>query len=209
MKSIKISIIVLFLTVCSTALFGQANTSQTQELSLTDGTIDDQFEYVIQKSNRYRDEQGRIYKVVRREWLYTLKSHTLDSLKAVHDELGQANESIDTQANEINELQINLKSTQDTLANTNIEKDSMALFGLQMSKGSYNMLMWTIIIGLLVLLLVFIVKFKKSNATTRASKKALVEIESEFEEHRRIALEREQKVRRQLQDEINKQKGNS
>jgi len=31
-------------------------------------------------------------------------------------------------------------------------------------------------------------------------------LELEFEEHRRNALEREQKVRRQLQDEINKQK---
>ena len=35
----------------------------------------------------------------------------------------------------------------------------------------------------------------------------LEEIEEEFDDHRRTALEREQKVRRQLQDEINKQKG--
>ena len=33
--------------------------------------------------------------------------------------------------------------------------------------------------------------------------------EEEFEEHRKTALEREQKVRRQLQDEINKQKNDS
>ena len=32
------------------------------------------------------------------------------------------------------------------------------------------------------------------------------QVEEEFDEHRRTALEREQKVRRQLQDEINKQK---
>ena len=32
-------------------------------------------------------------------------------------------------------------------------------------------------------------------------------IEEEFDEHRKTALEREQKVRRQLQDELNKQKG--
>ena len=83
----------------------------------------------------------------------------------------------------------------------------MALFGMQMSKGLYNMVMWFMIGGLLVLLIVFIVKFKKSNAITRAAKKTLQELDEEFEEHRRVALEREQKVRRQLQDEINKQKG--
>ena len=32
------------------------------------------------------------------------------------------------------------------------------------------------------------------------------EVEEEYDEHRKKALEREQKVRRQLQDEINKQK---
>ena len=64
--------------------------------------------------------------------------------------------------------------------------------------------MWSIIIALLVFLLVFIYKFKKSNVVTKMTKRALVDLENEYEEHRRVALEREQKVRRQLQDEINK-----
>ncbi|GAL80099.1 hypothetical protein JCM19274_3669 [Algibacter lectus] len=80
------------------------------------------------------------------------------------------------------------------------------MFGLQMSKSSYNVLMWSIIGGLLAFLLFFIYKFNNSNAITRAAKKSLAETEEEFEEHRKTALEREQKVRRQLQDEINKQK---
>ena len=54
--------------------------------------------------------------------------------------------------------------------------------------------------------LFFIYKFRNSNAVTRAAKKSLEETELEFEEHRRTALEREQKVRRQLQDELNKNK---
>ena len=82
----------------------------------------------------------------------------------------------------------------------------MALFGMQMSKTSYNVLMWSIIGGLLALLIFFIYKFKNSNAITRKANHDLAEIEEEFNEHRRTALEREQKVRRQLQDEINKQK---
>ena len=82
----------------------------------------------------------------------------------------------------------------------------MALFGMQMSKGGYNALMWTIIAGLFALLLFFIYKFKNSNTITKQAKKALLETEEEYEEYRRNSLEREQKVRRQLQDEINKQK---
>jgi len=75
-----------------------------------------------------------------------------------------------------------------------------------MSKAIYKMVMWFIIAVLLALLAYFIYKFKNSNTITREAKKSLLDIEEEFEEHRKTAVEREQKVRRQLQDEINKQK---
>ncbi|OMP29812.1 tRNA (guanine-N1)-methyltransferase [Mangrovimonas sp. DI 80] len=179
----------------------QESTDEDDQLSLNSGSIDNQFEYVIQKSNNYQD-----YKVIKRAWLYTLKSHTLDSLKAVHKELADTQVVVDSQAVEIASLKSNLNNTQETLDATNLEKDSMSLFGIQMSKGNYSTLLWSIIGGLLAFLLFFIYKFNNSNTVTKQAKQALAETEEEFEEHRRNALEREQKVRRQLQDEINKQK---
>lgn len=179
---------------------------EKEKLSLDNGTIDNQFEYVIQKSYTYRGN-GKVYKNVERHWLYTLKAHTLDSLKAVHKDLSDTEAIVDTQAKEITDLKSNLSTTQSNLDKTNIEKNNMALFGLQMSKTNYNVLMWSIIAGLLALLLFFIYKFNSSNTITKGAKHALAEIEEEFDEHRKTALEREQKVRRQLQDEINKQKG--
>ena len=82
----------------------------------------------------------------------------------------------------------------------------MTLFGMQLGKTNYNVLMWSIVAALFALLIFFILKFKGSNSLTRDAKLKLEEVEAEFEEHRKIALEREQKVRRQLQDEINKNK---
>ena len=207
MKYLKLSLILIVCTCYTLTTQAQTNTEAESQLSLNSGSIDNQFEYIIQKSNRYRDERGRIYKVVRREWLYTLKAHTLDSIKAIQKTLDATEATVTTQQKEIDELKTNLSSTQSTLDDTNKEKDSMALFGMQMSKGAYNTMLWSIIAGLLALLLFFIYKFKNSNSVTRAAKKTLEETEMEFEEHRRNALEREQKVRRQLQDEINKQKG--
>ena len=67
--------------------------------------------------------------------------------------------------------------------------------------------MWSIIAALIALLAIFIFRFKNSNIVTKATKNALAELENEFKEHRRIALEREQKVRRELQDELNKREG--
>lgn len=196
------------LAIALTFSFSVNGQTQVKEdkLSLNSGTIDNQFEYVIQKSYTYRGN-GKVYKNVERHWLYTLKAHTLDSLKAVHKDLSDTEAIVETQTKEITDLKSSLSTTQSNLDKTNIEKNNMALFGLQMSKTNYNVLMWSIIAGLLALLLFFIYKFNSSNAITKGAKHALAEIEEEFDEHRKTALEREQKVRRQLQDEINKQKG--
>ncbi|WP_147677539.1 tRNA (guanine-N1)-methyltransferase [Algibacter pacificus] len=196
----------LFFLACTFLLtlssFSQTNsTEETDKLSLNSGSIDNQFEFVIRRSNSWQD-----YKTVKKTWLYTLKAHTLDTLKAVHKELADTQIVVKNQEKEIADLKLNLTNTQTDLDQTNIEKNNMALFGLQMSKSNYNVLMWSIIGGLLVLLLFFIYKFNNSNAITKEARKNLADTEEEFEEHRKTALEREQKVRRQLQDEINKQR---
>jgi uncharacterized integral membrane protein len=201
MKFIKIVFFTTLTLLCLTTANAQENSTDDDKLSLNEGTIDNQFEYVIRRSNSYQE-----FKVVKKTWLYELKAHTIDSLNAVHKELADTQATVNSQSNEINQLKTDLSNTKTNLENTNKQKDSMALFGMQMSKGGYNALMWTIIAGLLALLLLFIYKFKNSNSVTKQAKRTLLETEEEYEEYRRNSLEREQKVRRQLQDEINKQK---
>ena len=197
----------LTITLFSLLLYFNVNAQQTptesgdDKLSLTTGTIDNQFEYIIQKSYSYQD-----YKNVKKSWLYELKAHTLDSLKAVKNELTTTRNGIDSLEQEIASLKANLSNTKSSLDSTIEEKDNMAMFGMSTSKANYSTIMWSIIGVLFALLLIFIYKFRTSNAVTRESKKALSDTEDEFEEHRRNALEREQIVRRQLQDELNKQK---
>lgn len=202
MHSIKTLFFIFASFLFFSTTYAQDNSNDDEDkLSLTEGSVDNQFEYVIQRSNNYQD-----YKVVKKTWLYALKAHTMDSLKAIEKNLLETKNIVDSQAKEITTLKSNLSNTKATLDTTNKEKDSMALFGLQMSKTGYNALMWSIIAALLALFILFVFKFKNSNAITKQAKKVLAETEEEFEEHRRNALEREQKVRRQLQDEINKQK---
>ncbi len=202
MKTLKFLVLALTLVLNSNSLNAQDNETQ----SLNEGSINDQFEYILRKSGNFKGTTGQQYEAVNRNMLTTLQAHTIDSLKTLQSKLDNSNSTIQTQQKEINGLKSNLGSTQSTLDATNLEKNNMSLLGLPMSKTSYNILMWTIIGGLLTLLLIFIFKFKTSNSVTRATKKTFAETEEEFEEHRRSALEREQKVRRQLQDELNKQK---
>ncbi|MFK2821002.1 tRNA (guanine-N1)-methyltransferase [Flavobacteriaceae sp. LMIT009] len=202
MKLVKFSTLILLVSFASNSLNAQEQTE-----SINDGSINDKFEFVLRKSGNFKGTNGASYEAVRRSMFLSLQAQTNDSINTLKETLANTNTVVANQEKEINDLKSNLSQTQGTLDATNKEKDSMSLMGMQMSKTSYNILLWSIIAGLFVLLLVFIFKFKNSNAVTRTAKNTLADLEMEFEEHRRVALEREQKVRRQLQDEINKQKG--
>ena len=203
--STRAAIVFLFTTVLQLS-FAQVTKPQENQLSLDDGTIESQFEYVFRKSGDFKGTNGQNYEAVRQVWLLKLKSNVLDSLKSNNNTIDASNATIEHQAKEITDLKSQLNTTQLTLDQTNTEKNSMALLGMQTSKTSYNVIMWSIIAALLALLLLFIFKFKNSNILTKAAQRKLEDVENEYEEHRRVALEREQKVRRQLQDEINKNK---
>ena len=138
--------------------------------------------------------------------MYRLKSHVIDSVKSLKKEIQENKTLISSQNAKIDSLSKILKSTNTDLASVNKEKDRINFLGIQTTKPVYNTILWTIIGGLLAFTLFFIFKFKNSNTLTKHAENSLKEIEEEFEEHRKTALEREQKVRRQLQDELNKQK---
>lgn len=182
------------------------DSSNPEELSLDNGSIENQFEYIFRKSGNFKGTNGQKYEAVKFNSLLKLKANVLDSLNTTYKQLSDSKNTVNNQSKEIEDLKSQLQNTNSVLESTNAEKDSMSLFGMQMSKNSYNVLLWSIIAGLLALTLLFLYRFNSSNSATKTAKLKLEEVETEFEEHRRIALEREQKVRRQLQDEINKNK---
>jgi len=174
---------------------------QSNRKFIDTGSVKNQFDYLINKSNRYKD-----YKVVKINWLHQLSSNVADSLSASEKEILSNYSLINSQKNTIDSLNARLNKSDSKITSLNKEIQSISLFGIQFKKPVFKTMIFLIIGILAVLLTFFITKFKRSNAITTETKLTLKEVETEFEEHRKIALEREQKVRRQLQDELNKQK---
>jgi len=193
-------LIVLTLLLSFKATYAQEE-NVTAEQALKQEKIEKQFDVVIKKSGRYQE-----YKVIKQVWINKLKANTLDSIKTLESKLNETNLQITKQKTTITGLEESLAKTNEDLVAVTEEKDSMSFFGASVTKSSYMTIMWLIVGGLLLLLGFFIFKFKNSNSITLQAKKTLAETEAEFEDHRRRALEREQKVMRKLQDEINKQR---
>jgi len=177
--------------------------AQTEELSLDSGTIDSQFEFVFRRSGNYRAE-GRRYEVVRNIHLDKLRQNVLDSLAAAAEKQHELEGTIEGNETTITSLNEELSTTKTQLQNITDEKDSISLFGQNIAKTTYNFIMWTAVLALLLLLVLFVIKFRQSNYLTQEAKRNLADLETEYENHRRRALEREQRISRELQDEINK-----
>lgn len=206
MKNFRLFLIVL--TLLSFNLhFGQEEEEDTQEpdATLETGSISGQFEYLAKKSGNYR-ANGVRYEVVKVESLDKLRENVLDTLNLIQKKTTELNAKIVENEKTLAALNLKLSETSTNLSAISEEKDSMSVFGILVAKTTYSIILWTLIAGLLLLLLFFIYKFRSSNILTQEAKTSLAELETEYEDHRRRALEREQKISRQYQDEINKNK---
>lgn len=204
MKFYRILLIVAFLFVTNHQ-FAQDAEGEDDKLSLDEGPISNQFDYIAKRSGNYRADGVR-YEVVKETNLFKIRKNVLDSIAAMNKKTSELKSTIAEHETTITSLNKKLEETTSNLSSVTEEKDSMSFIGIPVSKGTYNFILWTIIGGLFLLLGLFIYRFRNSNILTQEAKQNLSELEIEYEDHRRRALEREQKISRQLQDEINKQK---
>lgn len=192
MKNIKTKLVLLAILLNFQA-FGQEEKK--------DNSIQSQFTHIIEKSNTYQS-----YKVISISELEVLQRNIRDSIQVLKTTISDfktttnlQNEKIDSITHQIESLELELKNSQENA-------DNISLLGISTQKSSYKTIMWTFITILLILSIILFSLFKKGHGDTKEAKRKLIETESELEELRKSSLEREQKVRRQLQDEINKNK---
>lgn len=164
-------------------------------------TLDEQFTEVMETSNRYKK-----HKVIKIELLDAFQKSMNDTIASWNATLEEKRSTISSLQARIDSLEANTSKLTEDLAISRKKENGMMVFGGIVEKSLYQIIVWTII-GLLVLL-VFILffRYRSSNAITKDAKQKLEETEAEFESHRQRSLEREQQLRRKLQDEINKQK---
>lgn len=194
-KNMKLRLLTLIALLLSSVSF-------TQETTLKDtNSIENQFEELYKKSSTYQ-----IYKVISKDKYQRLKLNILDSLKNLKETITHKESLLLKEKTNIEETKKLLAKAEIDL-NTALKKEnSIDVLGIQLSKTAYNLLLWSIIVSLLLGLSYFIFKFFRSNILTKEAQNNLLDVEEEFEQHRKKTLVREQKLRRKLQDEINKQR---
>lgn len=162
-------------------------------------TLNEQMTDAFDKSNSFQE-----YKVIKKTQLATLKRSILDSVSTLENKINTQESELKNQKNEIDSLRDNLQNTKQNLAAAEEKEDGIEIFGILTSKAIYNTIMWSIILILLLVSGLLFYRFLNSHKITNAAQLKMAEMEIELEDCRKNSLEREQKLRRKLQDEINK-----
>lgn len=174
-------------------------TTAQDSIQVKKNTLNDQMTDAFDKSNSYQE-----YKVIKKVQLATLKRNIIDSVSTLENKINTQESELKNQKNEIDSLRDNLQSTKQNLAAAKEKEDGIKIFGILTTKAIYNTIMWSIILILLMVSGLLFYRFLNSHKITNAAQLKMAEMEIELEDYRRNSLEREQKLRRKLQDEINK-----
>jgi uncharacterized membrane protein len=188
-------ILLVFLSIFLFAL----NVTAQGPIQVPENTLEDQMTDVFDKSNSYEE-----FKVIKKIKLARLRRSILDSVSALEQNISNQEIELRQQKAEIDSLRQKLKNTQQNLNISKEKEDGMAVFGIYTSKAVYNSIMWGIILTLLVVSALLLYRFLNSHKITKDAQLKVSDKEIELEEFRRNSLEREQKLRRKLLDEINK-----
>ena len=180
----------------------QNNTVQTTAAPVEEAkptTLEGVFQQLIDRSGAWQN-----FKMLDRGKLAAFQRSMTDSINGVRSQLVAEKQKVKENEATIKDLNDKITEIQAALDQTKDQKDSVNFFGALVSKGLYNTIMWGIVLALASLLVLYIYKFSNGNVVTKKSINDLNELQEEYENYRKAAIEREQKVRRQLQDEINK-----
>ena len=190
MKSIYLFSIALFILAPSFA--------QQKDTSSVSG----KFNLIYNTSSSYKE-----FKVIRKSRFLNLRDQVSDSIKLLNNKLELKGEKINTLEQDLNNInKVLLKNIAKKTAAIRLQ-NSILFFGMALDKSSYKIMVWMTFILLIVLLCYFIFKYKNSYLIILAAKEDLLEAENELVKFKKKSIESDQKLRRQLQDEINKQKG--
>lgn len=196
--SLGIIIILALSVVSSRSIFAQ----DSEQNVLESGTLQEQFEHVHSRTRIYEG-----FRAIRDDMFQKVRRNSLDSLN-------QAKQQIQSYINQLEQANVNMEVLQARLDATIIErdkaigeKDSIFLLGIPLNKTFYNVLLWSIIGGLIVFTGIAFVLFQRSNKITRQTNREMADLQEEYDEYRKSSRERFEKQSIEHFNELRRLKG--
>jgi len=184
MKQFKTALATVLIMVGCTALRAQ-NVPQ----ALDTATLEGQLDYIENRTRIYEN-----FRAVREDIFQQMKKNTIDTLNGAKLEIATLNSELTERNVEIETLTTDLgraKNERDQAIRT---KDSFTLLGMELNKGVYSTVLWIIILGLILFGVVMFLLFKRAHVVTSQTQSELETLKEEYEEHKKNAREKYEKL---------------
>lgn len=188
---------------CTTALLCFFLTTAHAQEARNAGDLNQQFEEIKSSSNSVKSSSGREYKVVNLEDLNALWNNVQDQLAASKDELQSSQARVDALRQEVAQLTQRVDEQQAIVQESEHAATHISVLGIDVAKDKFEATFWITTAILLILLAGAIYQFKRSRNVTRRTQMNFMELQEEMEELRKTSLEKERRLRRELQTERN------
>jgi peptidoglycan hydrolase CwlO-like protein len=196
--SIKSLVLAIFFAAVTHTLSGQPGITE----DMAQSTVKDQFNMVEERTRIYDN-----FRAVREDVFQLLQKNVLDTIGTMQKKISGLNSQAAELNRTISSLNENLGKTQTGLDEMTKSKNSMNLLGIQLEKGMYNTIMWSVIIILLTLLVIGFLVFKRNQNVVVQKAKDLQELKDEFEAYRKTSREAREKMALQHFNELKKLRG--
>lgn len=150
--------------------------------ALTTRTIQEQIDYVERNTRIYEN-----FRAVREDMFQKINSNFMDTLMLERSriiELKKRTANLNSKTDSLNTL---LKTTRLNLEEATTSKSNIRILGLKLNKKIYNAIMWTAIGGLVFLLILGFLVFKRNLNVLKRTGKDLQELKDEFEAYRQTS----------------------
>lgn len=164
----------------------------------TDQSISGTYKTLYERSETYNN-----YKVIRISSMNALMNKVYDTLRVHKQTIADRNQEIIDLKNNIEILNNKITELDEELKATQKVAGSISFLGLLISKATYNIILWAIIAGLVVLLVIAYGSHARSLKLYSIARKEFTDLNEEFEEYRRTSQENKVKLGRELQTERN------
>jgi len=156
---------------------------------LDSATLDAQLDFIHEKTRVYND-----YRAIRDDIFLKLRMNVKDTLNATKLKVEELNSRLTERDFQIETLNTDLSRTKNEKDEAIRNRDSFSFFGMQVSKGLYNTILWFIILGLAALAVITFMLFRRSHQVTKQVQDELKSTQDEFEEYRKSSREKYEKL---------------
>ncbi len=173
----------------------QAQQAQAQQVPAppTDKSLNGQYQYLLAKTPAF---QQPLVSALWKNVTDTL-NHERSKVKDLQAKLAAENKVADS-------LKTEASTKQQTQSESTSKVDTISLFGIVMSKSTYNLVMVGLVVGLAIALTVVILTTSKYKYDAKHHIELHEELEEEYKTYKAKATEKELKLARELQTERNK-----